>query len=158
MTAFLIALAMLGYAYWLGTLCKQHVDTLAARITSPADKELFRRMYTEKQPRSVMTAWWLSALLTPTAAYIYQQRWGLAAWSFITLEGLGLWWAISLITMPMEVLNRNKLLADKAFNEVLLIRGESLFAPPPKIDTVSSDEMGTTSEHTGTSSPVMGTT
>jgi hypothetical protein len=104
---------------------EEHVEMLAAHFSDPADAALFRRTYAAKQPKSVLAAWLLTFFLSPTISYIYQNKWALAIIAFLTFQGLGIWWVISWFTMPGEVARYNQLLADKAFNEIMMVRPQS---------------------------------
>jgi hypothetical protein len=42
-----------------------------------------------------------------------------------TFQGLGIWWLISWFTMPGEVARYNQLLADQAFNDVMMVRPQA---------------------------------
>lgn len=112
-----------------------HVEMLAAHFTNPSDAALFRRSYAAKQPKSVLVAWLLTFFLSPTISYIYQSKWGLAVIAFLTFQGLGIWWFISWFTMPGEVARYNQLLADQAFNEVMMVRPQAQQpAPAPSMN------------------------
>jgi hypothetical protein len=54
---------------------------------------------------------------------VYQGKWGLAVISFVTLQGLFIWYFVAIFTMPFEVVSANKKLADEAFQQVSLSRG-----------------------------------
>ena len=101
----------------------RYVNSLAAQLQSPADEVLFRQIYQTKGPRSTTVAWLLTTFLSPTISYLYQAKWALAVISFLTLQGLFLWWLASIFFMPYQVLATNKKLADEAFQQVLLSRG-----------------------------------
>lgn len=103
-------------------LKKNHVDELANRIENERDRALYRRLYEAKEPRSVGGCWFLAVFLSPTISYLYQKNWSLAAISFITIQGLFLWWFWSIFSMPSEARRRNENLADQAYNELLLAR------------------------------------
>lgn len=102
---------------------KKYIDNIALSIENEDDRELFRRLYRAKEPRSIEVACLLSTFLTPTISYVYQKKWGLAIISFATFQGLAIWWFISLFSMPFEVCARNRILADQAHNDLLLARG-----------------------------------
>ncbi len=115
----------------------RYVDSLAASVTRRDDAVLFRQLYRNKQPRNLVLAWFLTALLTPTVGYIYSRQWVKMLLSIVTLEGLGVWWIVGCFTMPYEVMNYNKHLADEAYAELRLARPElfgssgSLAQPTP---------------------------
>ena len=101
----------------------RYVDALALQLNDPQAAMLFRNVYRTKEPRSTTLAWILTALLSPTVSYLYQKKWFLAFLSFVTLQGFFIWWAVALFTTPIEVVARNKRLADEAFNQVMIGRG-----------------------------------
>jgi hypothetical protein len=119
--------AVIASAIWFfrgpATAAERYVDTLALQLQNPQEAALFRNIYKTKDPKSTTVAWLLTAFLSPTIGYIYQGKWALAAISFLTLQGLFLWWIVGIFTTPIEVLQRNKRLADEAFNQVMLGRG-----------------------------------
>lgn len=120
---------------------QEHVEMMAAHFSNPSDAALFRRTYEAKQPKSVLAAWLLTFFLSPTISYIYQNKWALAVIAFLTFQGLGAWWVISWFTMPGEVARYNLLLADQAFNEIMMWRGPSQAAPtapnaPPPLSSL----------------------
>ncbi len=101
---------------------EEYVNALSAQFPNEADRQLFMQMYQNKGPKNVVVAWLLTAILSPTISYVYQGKWSLAVISLLTLEGFGLWWIISLFTMPSEVMNHNKKLADLAYADLRLAR------------------------------------
>jgi hypothetical protein len=101
----------------------RYVNSLGSQFQNPADEMLFRQIYQTKGPRSTTVAWLLTTFLSPTISYLYQAKWALAVISFLTLQGLFLWWLASIFFMPAQVLATNKKLADEAFQQVLLSRG-----------------------------------
>ncbi|MDH2909052.1 MAG: TM2 domain-containing protein [Candidatus Eremiobacteraeota bacterium] len=107
---------------------EEYVNTLCAQFPNEADRQLFMQMYRNKGPKNVVIAWLLSAFLSPTVSYIYQGKWSLAIISFITLQGFFIWWIIALFTMPSEVLNLNKKLADMAYTELRVARPNAFVA------------------------------
>lgn len=121
------------------TAVREHVQALAARFANPADAVLFERTYAAKQPKSVLTAWLLTFFLSPTISYIYQNKWGLAVIAFLTLQGFGIWWLISWFTMPGEVARYNQLLADQAFNEIMMVRPLAYRQPPSTAPAASEN-------------------
>lgn len=116
------------------TAADRYVDSLALQLQTPQDAALFRSVYKTKDPKSTTLAWLLTAFLSPTIGYVYQGKWVLAVVSFVTLQGFFVWWFIALFTTPLEVLVRNKRLADEAFNQVLLGRGGGYMQIPQVIN------------------------
>jgi hypothetical protein len=102
------------------TASEKYVDGLALTLQNPNDAALFRQIYQTKGPKSTTLAWLLSLFLSPTISYVYQGKWALAVISFLTLQGLFIWYFVALFTMPFEVLAGNKKLADEAFQQVSL--------------------------------------
>lgn len=127
-------------AFFLGPAraADRHADDLAASITRRDDVVLFRQLYRNKQPRSTLIAWVLTYFLTPTVSYIYSRQWVRSLLAFVTLQGFGIWWLVSIFSMPFEVMNINKRLADEAYAELRLARpemysgGGSLREPTPQ--------------------------
>jgi hypothetical protein len=79
----------------------------------------------------VIVAWLLTAFLSPTISYAYRNKWGLAALAFVTFQGFGVWWLISIFTTPFEVMNQNKGLAEAAFTELKLARPQAMYQSQP---------------------------
>lgn len=87
-------------------------------------------MYLTKHPKSVVGAWILTSIFGPTISYRYQGEWVKALLTVITVEGLMIWWVISIFSMPIEVMRHNKRLADEAMVELRLARpGVVVVAP-----------------------------
>ncbi len=126
---FFVLLCLAAFWFFRGPAkhAEDHLNALAGQITDPNDRVLFLQMYNSKSPKSVVLAWVLTAILSPTISYLYQGKWGLAAIAFFTLQGLGIWWIVSIFSMPSEVMGSNKRLADQAFNELRLARPNALF-------------------------------
>lgn len=125
---FFVLLCLAAFWFFRGPAkhAEDHVNTLAGQIADPNDRVLFLQMYHSKSPKSVVLAWVLTAFLSPTISYLYQSKWGLAAIAFFTFQGLGVWWIVSIFSMPSEVMGSNKKLADQAFNELRLARPNAL--------------------------------
>ena len=127
----LLLLAWVGGAIWFfsgpAKAADSYVNQLAESITRRDDAVLFRQLYRNKQPRNVVLAWSLTAFLSPSVSYIYSRQWVRCLLSAVTLWGFGIWWLASIFTMPFEVMNINKRLADEAYAELRLSRPE-LFA------------------------------
>jgi hypothetical protein len=124
----LLVLAWIGGSIWFFTgpakVANRYVDELAESITRRDDVVLFRQLYRNKQPRNVVLAWALTAFLTPTVSYIYSRQSVRALLSLITLQGLGIWWLVSIFSMPFEIMNINKRMADEAYAQLRLARPE----------------------------------
>jgi hypothetical protein len=124
----LLLLAWVAGGIWFFTgpakAANRYVDELTASITRRDDAVLFRQLYRNKQPRNVVLAWVLTAFLSPTIAYIYGRQWVKMLLSFFTLQGAGVWWLVSIFSMPFEIMNLNKRLADQAYAELRLARPE----------------------------------
>lgn len=124
----LLLLAWVGGGIWFflgpAKAAQRYVDELAGSITRRDDVVLFRQLYTNKQPRNVVLAWVLTAFLTPSISYIYSRQWVKCLLSAVTMEGLGIWWLVSIFSMPFEVMRVNKRLADAAYAELRLARPE----------------------------------
>jgi hypothetical protein len=117
-----IIVAVIAFFRGPARAADNYVNALSLQFQNPADSALFRNIYRTKQPKNVVVAWVLTVFLSPTISYIYQGKWGLALIAFLTLQGLFIWWLVSMFTMPMEVMNSNKKLADEAFNQVMISR------------------------------------
>ncbi|PSL08504.1 hypothetical protein CLV30_101476 [Haloactinopolyspora alba] len=91
-------------------------------IPDEHDQALFRQLYAAKRPRGVVVAWVLTAVLSPTVSYVYQREWPKALLALLTFQGFGLWWLVSIFTMPTEVMRHNKRLIDQAFVDLKLAR------------------------------------
>lgn len=138
----LLVIAWVGGAIWFFTgpakSADRYVNELSASITRRDDAVLFRQLYRNKQPRSVVVAWVLTAVLSPTVSYIYSRQWVRCLLALVTLQGLGIWWLVSIFSMPFEVMKVNKRLADEAYSELRLARPEllggsgSLLPPGPQ--------------------------
>lgn len=102
----------------------RYVDELSSSITKRDDAVLFRQLYKNKLPRNVLVAWLLTAFLTPSISYVYSRQWVRCVLATVTFEGLGLWWLVSIFSMPYEVMKINKHLADEAYAELRLARPE----------------------------------
>jgi len=100
----------------------EYVTLLGNQITSVEDQQLFWQMYRNKGPKDVVVAWFLNLLLSPTIAYLYLGKWALAAISLLTLQGVGFWWLYNIFSMPSQVGNLNRLLAEQAITELRLAR------------------------------------
>lgn len=124
-----IVISIVAFFRGPATAAERHAQNLSEQLASPADAALFHSIYRSKNPRSTLAAWLLTIFLSPTISYIYQNRWIPAAISFLTIQGLGLWWVISWFTMPSEVAKTNMRLADEAFNQVMLARPGAVNAP-----------------------------
>lgn len=124
----LLVLAWIGGAIWFfmgpARAADRYVNELAASVTRRDDALLFRQLYRNKQPRNVVVAWVLTSFLSPTISYVYTRQWVRCLLSVLTLEGFGIWWLISIFSMPFEVMNINKRLADAAYADLRLARPE----------------------------------
>ncbi len=124
----LLVLAWVGGAIWFfsgpAKAADSYVNQLAGSITRRDDAVLFRQLYRNKQPRNVVLAWVLTAFFSPTVSYIYSRQWVRGLLSVATLWGFGIWWLVSIFSMPFEVMNINKRLADEAYAELRLARPE----------------------------------
>lgn len=100
----------------------EYVELLAGQIQNPDDRLLFTQLYRNKGPKDVIVAWFLNLLLSPTIAYLYLAKWGLAVISLLTFEGVGFWWLFNIFSMPSQVAALNKSLADQAITELRLAR------------------------------------
>ncbi|WP_298323704.1 hypothetical protein [Haloactinopolyspora sp.] len=122
----LLLLAWVAGAIWFfrgpARAADRHLDVALAAIADERDRILFRRMYQTRQPRSVVLAWILTTVLSPTISYVYQREWPKAVIALLTLQGFGIWWLVSIFTMPTEVMRHNKRLIDDAFTELQLVR------------------------------------
>jgi len=119
--------------FFVGTAkhADDYVKMLQAQIGNIDDRVLFMQMYQVKHPKNVIVAWLLTTFLSPTIAYAYRNKWGLAALAFVTLQGFGIWWLVSIFTTPFEVMNQNKQFAEAAFTELKLARPNALHHPQP---------------------------
>ena len=125
-----IILAAVWFFRGPATAADRYVDSLAAQFQNPADAALFRNVYRTKGPKSTTVAWLLTVLLSPTISYVYQGKWALAIISFVTLQGLLIWYFVAIFTMPLEVLAANRKLADEAFNQVMIGRPQAVISQP----------------------------
>lgn len=116
-------------AFFRGPAQHAEDNNLATQFQNPSDRALFLNMYRTKGPKSVVTARVLTLLLSPTISYVYQGKWGLAIISFVTLQGLFVWYLIALFSMPFEVMRSNKRLADEAFNQLMISRPQAAVSP-----------------------------
>jgi hypothetical protein len=136
-----LVLAWLVGAVWFfmgpAKAANKYVESLSASITRRDDMVLFQQLYKNKGPRNVVLAWLLTTIFTPSISYIYSRQWVRCLLSFFTLQGFGIWWIVSIFSMPFEVMNINKRLADQAYAELRLARPEmlpgsgSIAAPSP---------------------------
>lgn len=136
-------LALIGF-FFLGMIlvgvkvmpCKRledHLNVLTEKL-SPSDRNIFFSLYHAKRPKAIETAAFL-CLLTPTASYLYQERYGLAILSLLTFEGCGLWWVWSFLFMEGDVARINIELANGAYAQIALMR--SMQGPAPQPPTMS---------------------
>ncbi len=130
---FLIGMLLVGAKVIPHKNLEDHLNAITAKLNLN-DKEIFLSLYRSKRPKAIEAASFL-CLLTPTASYIYQERYGLAILSFLTLEGFGLWWAHSLLFMDGEVSRINIGLADSVYAQIALMR--SMQGPAPQSPTMS---------------------
>lgn len=65
-----------------------------------------------KARRSPSATFLLDYFLSPAIAYVYLGRYGLALLSFVTFGGLGVWWLVSLFTLPYAALRQNEAWAE----------------------------------------------
>ena len=100
-------------------------------------------MYQARRPRNVLAAWVLTTALSPTVSYVYQREWPKAVIALLTLQGFGVWWLVSVFTMPTEVMRHNKRLIDDAFTELQLARPSG--TQQINVFTAGSDEHESTS-------------
>ncbi len=122
----LLPLVWIAGAIWFfrgpARAANRHLEAAIAPMSDERDRALFRRMYAAKRPRSVLAAWLLTSILSPSVSYVYQREWPKAIIAFVTLQGFGLWWFVSVFTMPTEVMRHNKRLIDEALNDFQLAR------------------------------------
>ena len=133
--------AVVASAVWFfrgpATAGERYVEALAMQLPNPQDAALFRNVYRTKNPKSTTLAWVLTAFLSPTIGYLYQGNWALAAISFLTLQGFLIWWAVAIFTTPLEVVAKNKRLADEAFNQVMIGRGGMAYGQSGQVINVN---------------------
>lgn len=122
----LLPLVWIAGAIWFfrgpAKAADRHLEAAIAPMADERDRALFRRMYAAKRPRSVLLAWLLTSVLSPTVSYVYQREWPKAIIALVTLQGFGIWWFVSIFTMPTEVMRHNKRLIDEALNDFELTR------------------------------------
>ncbi len=100
----------------------RYIDNMCASLSNADDGALLKQLYVNKHPKNVLAAWLLTSIFSPTISYLYQGEFPKALVAFITLEGLGIWWLVSIFSMPAEVMRHNKRLADQAMADLRLAR------------------------------------
>lgn len=130
--AFLVAAAV-WFFRGPAKAAENYANGLAMSFQNPQQAALFRQIYATKGPKSTTVAWLLSVFLSPSISYVYQGKWALAVISFVTLQGLFVWYVVAIFTMPFEVVAANKKLADEAFQQVSLSSGLGAAQPSQQI-------------------------
>ncbi len=84
-----------------------HDASLNRLFPNAETRSIFHSMCASRK-KSVVATYVLSVVLSPTIGYAYLGEWGMAEVSFLSLQGLGVWWVLGIFTAWSWAIQHNK--------------------------------------------------